>query len=62
MQKNVGSIDRIIRIILGGGLIAAGIIMGYWWLSVIGAVPILTAILGWCPAYLPLGIKTCKPE
>lgn len=62
MQNNVGSVDRIIRLILGAGLIVAGITQGMTWLAIVGAVPILTAVIGWCPAYLPFGIKTCKTK
>jgi hypothetical protein len=30
-----------------------------WW-GLVGLVPLATGTLGWCPAYLPFGIKTCK--
>lgn len=59
MSKNVGSIDRIIRIVLGVALIAWGYMTSNW-LGAIGVVPLFTAALGWCPAYLPFGIKTNK--
>jgi hypothetical protein len=60
MSKNVGGIDRILRIVVGLALIGltlAGIIGMWGW---IGVVPLATAAIGWCPAYLPFGIKTCK--
>lgn len=60
MNKNVGGIDRILRIVVGLvliGLTLAGIIGLWGW---IGVVPLATAAMGWCPAYLPFGIKTCK--
>jgi hypothetical protein len=60
MSKNVGGIDRILRIILGLvliGLAVAGIFAPWGY---IGVVPLLTGLIGWCPAYLPFGIKTCK--
>jgi len=62
MTKNVGGIDRILRLVIGVALIAATLsgLIGVWgW---IGVVPLLTAVIGICPAYLPFGIKTCKPE
>jgi len=59
MKCNVGKTDRIIRIVLGIIIIAAGLYYQSWW-GLIGAVPLLTAALGWCPAYLPFGISTCK--
>ncbi|MGE5505345.1 MAG: DUF2892 domain-containing protein [Actinomycetota bacterium] len=60
MTKNVGGIDRILRLIVGIALIALAATgtVGVW--GYIGVVPLLTAAIGWCPAYLPLGIKTCK--
>jgi hypothetical protein len=30
-----------------------------WW-ALIGLVPLLTGLIGWCPAYLPFGLRTCK--
>jgi hypothetical protein len=59
MKTNVGSIDRIARVILGLVLIALAITgtIGAWgW---IGIVPLATAALGWCPAYTLLGVSTC---
>lgn len=60
MTKNVGGIDRILRIVVGLVLIAlaiTGVFSPWGW---IGVVPLATAAIGWCPAYLPFGIKTCK--
>ena len=59
MKPNVGGTDRIIRVILGVGIIAIGIYFKSWW-GVIGVVPILTAAMGWCPAYIPFGISSCQ--
>lgn len=60
MTQNVGGIDRILRIVAGIVLIAlaaTGVFSPWGW---IGVVPLATGLIGWCPAYLPLGIKTCK--
>lgn len=57
MQKNVGNVDRILRIAAGILIIAWGLSTENW-LGAIGIVPILTGVLRWCPAYCPLGIKT----
>ena len=59
MKCNVGKTDRIIRVILGAGIIAIGVYLKSWW-GVIGVIPIITAAIGWCPAYLPFGISSCK--
>jgi ABC-type glucose/galactose transport system permease subunit len=61
--KNVGSLDRIIRAIVGVACIVAFFSMSgglAWLLGVVGAVMILTAALGSCPPYALLGINTCK--
>ncbi|MCP3870742.1 MAG: DUF2892 domain-containing protein [Gammaproteobacteria bacterium] len=60
MKKNIGTLDRTLRLGAGAillGLTAAGMI-GFWgW---IGVVPLATGLLNWCPAYTLIGIKTCK--
>lgn len=59
MNRNVGGIDRIVRIVAGLALIAWAVLGGPVW-AWIGIVPLATGVIGWCPAYLPFGIKTCK--
>ncbi len=62
MKCNVGGVDRIARIVVGLILIALAATgtVGIWgW---IGIVPVFTGAIGWCPAYLPFGIKTCRTK
>jgi hypothetical protein len=64
-MKNIGNTDRIVRYVLGVGLIAAGVILQittgtFWWLALIGAVPVITASIQTCPLYLPFKINTIK--
>jgi len=62
MKANVGTIDRVIRIAAGAGLLAAtvsGAIGAWGW---IGVVPVLTGIFRFCPAYLPFGFRTCPRQ
>jgi hypothetical protein len=59
MKLNVGSADRVIRIVVGVAICAAGWYYHSWW-GLIGLVPIITAAIGWCPAYLPIGLSTRK--
>ena len=61
MKCNMGKIDRIIRGIVGLGVIGAGVYFQNWW-GAIGAIPLGTAIIGWCPAYFPFGISSCKTD
>ena len=60
MQKNVGPIERIIRLIVGVALLTVAYFnQDSWlfWVGIIGIVPIITAIMQWCPANLVLGLK-----
>lgn len=62
MSTNVGSIDRVLRIVVGLvllSLVFVGPQTPWGW---IGIVPILTALVGWCPAYTLFGIKTCPTK
>jgi hypothetical protein len=59
MNTNIGTADRVARIVIGLALIGAtlGNYIGVWgW---IGIVPLATAMIGFCPAYRLLGIGTC---
>lgn len=59
MKTNVGSIDRILRIVVGLALIGATLsgAIGVWgW---IGLVPLLTGALSTCPVYTLLGFSSC---
>lgn len=60
MTRNVGQIDRVVRIILGLVLVVMafrGLYTPWTWL---GVVPLLTGLIGWCPPYSLLGINTCR--
>jgi hypothetical protein len=64
MSKNVGGLDRVVRIILGLLLIAYAIPLGFQhtgWNAVgwIGVIPLLTAVVGTCPLYSIVGVSTC---
>jgi hypothetical protein len=65
MKKNMGTADRILRLIAA---IAVGVLYGLNLISgtvaiVLGVVAIAflaTSLIGWCPLYLPFGLSTCK--
>lgn len=61
MKKNMGTIDRILRIIVGVALITYGI-LNQSWIGFIGIIPILTALVRFCPLYTMFGMSTCKIE
>jgi len=59
MDRNVGSWDRVLRVVVGVALIALTLTgtIGVWgW---IGIVPLVTGLLGRCPMYKLLGLNTC---
>jgi len=60
MKKNIGSVDRIIRVILGLGLVWLAVYWKCWICAVVAAGLLLTAAIGWCGLYQLLGISTCK--
>ena len=62
MKKNVGNMDRWIRIVLGVVLLCLlFLIPNDWrWLGLIGLIPLATAIVGFCPLYSLFGIRTNK--
>ncbi len=57
MESNIGSTDRILRVVLGVVIIGLGIAYGSWW-GLIGVVALATAAINWCPAYRLLGMST----
>lgn len=60
MTKNEGTVDRTLRVLVGLALIALTITgtIGPWgW---IGVLPVVTGLVGWCPAYSLFGWKTVK--
>lgn len=59
MTKNVHNIERVVRVVVGLGLISMAFVgpANLWFL--VGIVPLATGLLGWCPPYQLLGINTC---
>jgi Protein of unknown function (DUF2892) len=64
MKINIGKIDRILRIILGLGLLAFAFFSGhaYAWLGFLGLIPLATAAMGSCPLYTLVGLSTCPAK
>ena len=61
MKTNIGTLDKTIRIIVGLAIIAAGVFFKSWW-GVIGLLPLLTGISGFCALYTLLGVNTCSRQ
>lgn len=67
MKKNMGSADRIIRILLAaafGYLYFAGVVTGVFGLIlvILGGVFVLTSLIGFCPLYTVFGLNTCQAK
>jgi hypothetical protein len=67
MKKNMGNLDRTVRFVIAAALIALyynGTISGVLGivLVVLAIVFFLTSFMGFCPLYLPFGIRTCKTK
>ena len=62
MQKNMGTVDKVVRTLVGIALLSQAFVgpLGPAWWGWIGIVPLATVLLGWCPAYSVIGVKTCK--
>lgn len=61
MDRNVGGIDKVVRIVAGLALLSLVFLLegGARWFGLVGLVPLATGTLGWCPLYAPFGINTC---
>lgn len=59
MTRNVGSLDRWIRIIVGAALIVLSLMGTIGWWGWIGIIPLVTGAIGTCPIYSLLGLRTC---
>ena len=64
MQKNVGSLDKIVRIIIGAGLLSLLFVLEppMKYVGFVGLVPLFTVLMGWCPLYTLLGVNTCRAK
>jgi hypothetical protein len=59
MKCNVGSVDRLLRIIIGLVIAILGVVFDSWW-GLVGLVPIATGLFRFCPLYVPFKISTDK--
>ena len=59
MTRNEAGWDRGLRVVAGVGLMALALGGAWWPWGLLGAVPLLTGLTGWCPAYSVFGLSTC---
>jgi hypothetical protein len=60
MTRNIGNIDRILRIVAGLVLLSLTVVGPQTWWGLVGIIPLATAFMGNCPAYSILGVNTCE--
>lgn len=60
MKQNVGSIDQVIRLVIGLGALSLIFVGPKSWWGLLGLVPLATAAVGFCPLYRIVGISTCR--
>lgn len=62
MNANIGTADRVIRLVLAAGLFSLFFILDgdQKWLGLIGLVPLATGLMRWCPLYALFGIRSCS--
>ena len=58
MSHNEGIVDRAIRVALGLALLSLTVVGPHTWLGLVGVVPLVTGIAGFCPLYRVLGFNT----
>ena len=62
LSRNEGTVDRVIRVVLGVALLSIVFVGPKTLLGLIGIVPLLTGLVGMCPIYRLLGMNTCGKE
>jgi hypothetical protein len=60
MKKNIGSVERFIRVIAGIAILSLAFVGPRSTWAYLGIIPLATGLMGWCPPYALLGISTCK--
>jgi hypothetical protein len=59
MKQNIGNIERVVRGLVGLGILSLAFIGPATPWGYLGLIPLFTALVGWCPPYALLGISTC---
>jgi hypothetical protein len=59
MKANEGTIDRAIRVVVGLALLSMVVIGPKSLLGLVGLIPLVTGIAGFCPLYKIIGLNTC---
>ncbi len=60
MTRNEGTVDRVVRVQLGVVLLVLACFGPRLWLGLVGLVPLVTGLVGYCPLYRLLGVHTTR--
>lgn len=59
MSRNEGTVDRVLRVVLGLVLLSLTVVGPQSLWGLIGLVPLVTGLVGYCPVYTLFGLRTC---
>ena len=62
MRVNEGTLDRVLRVVVGAGILSLAFVGPQTPWGYLGLVPLITGLVGYCPAYALLGISTCPAK
>jgi hypothetical protein len=59
MKTNEGAVDRVLRVVVGAGILSLAFVGPQTPWAYLGVIPLLTGLVGFCPLYAVLGVNTC---
>ena len=62
MKKNIGKAERVVRVVIGLGILSLAFVGPRSPWAYLGILPVLTGAVGWCLPYALFGISTCKTD
>lgn len=62
MKTNIGTSERIVRVVLGVGILSLAFVGPQSPWAYLGILPVVSGLVGWCPPYTLLGIDTAHPK
>lgn len=62
MRTNEGNVDRVLRVVVGAGVLSLAFIGPQTSWAYLGVIPLLTGLVGYCPVYALFGISTCPAK
>jgi len=62
MKPNIGRVERVVRVVVGIGVLSLAFLGPRTPWAYLGVLPLLSGLIGWCPPYALLGISTVRPS